>query len=363
MKSKSEALKLTPARFRSTVVKGANDARVDREGGVFGCGVIYGVSVNTVGEALGHELFCDQTFVQQTCDAINAKETGLKARFTHPGLSSDGVGTKLGKFFDARVEGDHVIADLHFQEASTKTPDGDLADYVMSLAEDTPEDFGTSIVFDYFEEDFVESDDEDQPYPHVRLNVLYACDVVDSPAANPRGLFKRGQDAAVEADAYLSYLLGLSDDRPAGGMFGVDPDRAKQFLSRFLGRHNILLSERVSEVSEKFEEVVETPEVSIDEVRADFKGELQRFIDAFGAERGAKWFAAGDSFADCQGKLIECLQAELKEVVAARDELQERLNSISLGEKEGVEFGSDEGGEEKPRSLSSRIRISGRKYE
>ena len=129
----------TPKYFRSGTSNGAE--RVDRSGGEYGFGVIYGTSVITRGEALGHDVWIDAEFLDDTAGAINATNDGLKARFTHPGLSSDGVGTKLGKFKNASVIGDSVIADLHFQEAATKTPDGDLADYVMTLAEETPEDF------------------------------------------------------------------------------------------------------------------------------------------------------------------------------------------------------------------------------
>ena len=162
----------------------------------------------TRGEALGHDLWIDASFLEDVRDEINAG--GIKARFTHPGLSSDGIGTKLGRFYDAEIIGDQVYADLHFQEAATKTPDGDLADYVMTLAEETPEDFGLSIVFEHDVQDmerltdentvngrFISPDEDNKNnYEHARLAALRAADVVDTPAANPDGLFQRGQDFA-----------------------------------------------------------------------------------------------------------------------------------------------------------------------
>ena len=140
-----------PIRFRAGVSRSklADKVRVDRSAGVYGAGVIHDVSMITVGEALGHEMWCDHVFLIQVAEAVQNYARGIKARFTHPGLSNDGVGTKLGKFFNARMEGDQVIADLHFQQAAHETPDGNLANYVMTLAEETPEDFGLSIVFDH----------------------------------------------------------------------------------------------------------------------------------------------------------------------------------------------------------------------
>ena len=129
-----------PLKYLRARVATGNPA-VDRNGGNYGFGMISGVSIITRGEALGHDLWIDTEFLQSTADAINARSEGLKARFTHPGMSGDGLGTMLGKVTDARVAGNQVVGDLHFVESATKAPDGNLADYVMTLAEDTPEDF------------------------------------------------------------------------------------------------------------------------------------------------------------------------------------------------------------------------------
>jgi hypothetical protein len=91
-------------------------------------------------------------FLADTTAAINGSNSasgGVKARFTHPGLSSDGMGRYLGRLTNAQTVGDQVFADLHFAEAATKTPDGNLADYVMTLAAEDPEAFGLSIVFEH----------------------------------------------------------------------------------------------------------------------------------------------------------------------------------------------------------------------
>ena len=248
---------------------------------------------------LGHELWVDHDFLSDIVLEGNTAPNGVKARFTHPGMSNDGVGSKLGKLADFYQNGDQVFADLHFQEAATKSPDGNLADYVMSLAEDTPEDFGLSIVFEHdmqamqtHQEDnsvtqggrdiFTSPDELNRNnFPHARLQRLRAGDVVDSPAANPDGLFKRGQEAAVEGDRLLSYALGLSDAKPEASMFGVDGDRAQQFLSRFLERHNLSIQKGGDSVSDDNATAVETPPT-----RDEFVAAQARYTKAFGAENG-----------------------------------------------------------------------------
>jgi hypothetical protein len=360
------SLDAAPKHFRAKVATG--NPRVDREGGMFGKGVIYDVSMITRGEALGHDLWVDREFLEDVASSVNASDRGVKARFTHPGLSSDGVGTKLGKFTNARVVGDQVIADMHLQEAAFNTPEGDLGSYVLSLAEDTPEDFGLSIVFDHDFEmaeeltaenttkgRFVSPDEANKNnYEHARLSRLYACDVVDSPAANPAGLFKRGQEAAIEADNLLSYALGLSGSKPSCLSFGVDGDRAKQFLARFLERHNLTLVKGGDPVSD-VESGAPAP------TREQFAAELSRYVEHFGAEFGTEWFMAGISFEDAQGRLIVELKKQLASAKGEVEQAKAALANVKLGEKEGPEFSAPE--KSSGKRSGGRIRISGKKYD
>ena len=75
---------------------------------------------------------------------MQAEPEGLKSRFAHPTLSSDGLGKFLGRakepFLGTAVtpSGETVAAvraDLHLSPSSFKTPSGDLGGYVMDLAE------------------------------------------------------------------------------------------------------------------------------------------------------------------------------------------------------------------------------------
>lgn len=245
------SLSEAPTRFRGPVAKGLSpESRIEPAGGDFGAGLLRRVAILTRGEALGHEMWIDGEMLKQTYDAIVAAgDAGLKARFTHPGLSADGLGRYLGRIKHAELEGDVVYADLHLAETAHETPDGDLAAYVLRFAQEDPLAFGMSIVFqrDRSSEKRFESEHSDEEngfrspdadntkhYRHARLAKLHGADVVDEPAANPGGMFHRQADLAHEAEALARYALGLSDDAPAATEFDIAPERLRGFLDRFL---------------------------------------------------------------------------------------------------------------------------------
>ena len=237
---------------------GSIASRVEREGGDSGAGLIRGVSVISRGEAVGHDMWIDHEFLAQTEKAINdAGAGGIKSRFTHPGLSGDGLGRLVGRIKDGRVIGDQTFGDLHISETSHTTPDGDLGTHVMDLAEKEPDLFGTSIVFSADEaaenaftaehQDrqgrFVSPDEDNrQQLPHTRLAELRADDLVDEPAANPEGLFHRGDEIADEAERMMSYALSLPGaERPQLTELDVDPQRIRRFVKDYLERHHLTL--------------------------------------------------------------------------------------------------------------------------
>ena len=267
--------------YRAPVTRGlakSEDVPVDRQGGKFKAGLIRGASMITRGEALGHGMFIDAVMLKQVADAINAsQEFGIKSRFAHPDMSGDGIGKMTAKAFDAHVSGDQVIGDLHMLDSAKRTPDGDLASYVMDLAQEAPEAFGTSIAFQVDRaamEEFrvanlkeIERTDRDgmpikrrefqspdplnkKNQPHVRLKKLTAVDVVDEPAANPNGLFHRGPfDLLQHGDAALEFAFGLTDEAPDLTALGIDATRLRGFVARFATSHGITIEER--KMSEK----------------------------------------------------------------------------------------------------------------
>lgn len=77
----------------------------------------------------------------------NAEPDGLKSHFTHPPLFGDSLGTFLGRVRNLRMvqvqierngerlQVDAVRGDLHFDPSAFQTPNGNLADYLMTLVE------------------------------------------------------------------------------------------------------------------------------------------------------------------------------------------------------------------------------------
>jgi len=226
--------------------------------------VIRGYAVITRGEALGHDMWIDEVMLAQVVEAGNAKSSGLKVRFTHPGLCSDGLGKFLGRARTFVRDGDVVRADLFLSEVASKSPEGDLAGYLMDLADDDDKAFGTSIVFsrDFETEekilvengaiekqadegwmywdmtDFVSPDPlNTKKLRHARLSELSASDVVDEPAANPAGMFSEGGELAVRGERVLAWLTGKASVAPNAFDLGVEPERIKKFFDGFLARH------------------------------------------------------------------------------------------------------------------------------
>lgn len=368
-----------PLRFMRGDVSRRSRANVDREGGMYGAGLISGVSLITRGEALGHEMWIDADFLSDVTAALNATPNGIKSRFTHPGLSSDGTGQFLGRLTNAHTEGDQVFADLHLSETATKAPDGDLADYVMTLAEEDPEAFGLSIVFEHnFEAaelhrlentengHFISPDEDNrQNYEHARLRHLRAGDVVDEPAANPNGLFSRKQEVAADAESLMEYAFGLSGELPELKALHVDADRVSAAVSRFLSRHKL----QIRRESDMAEETVETPEAVVETqpTREQFAADLKRFTEAFGKENGQDWFLAGKSFGEGLELHCEALATALRESEARVAELEKQLADAAAasGMEEAGSFGAGvetedaTNGEKRP-SFAHKIRIAGR---
>lgn len=362
------------------------DPVIDRTGGRFGAGIIRGVSLAARGEALGHGMWLDEVTLSQIAElASRTGEAGLKCRFTHPGMSSDGMGRHLGRLHDVRHEGDKVLGDLHFSKSAHETPDGDLAEYVMTLTEEDPAAAGLSIVFHHdwqaeeaFEEEHTVDEeyenhrgrkgirkvfrspdlDNENHYPHVRIRELRAADVVDEPAANPSGMF----DAAPlprEVDSLMMYATGLSDQRPEVSAFGVDADRASQFFRRWAERHGVTFSIGTEAAPDPAGEQMSTETPAKPELtREQFAAELKSYTDRFGAENGAKWFSEGKSYTEALEAHCDSLQAQLAAANEATAAAEQKLASLSLGEETAVETGATDA---KKRTFAQHVKAGGQK--
>jgi hypothetical protein len=229
--------------LRTEIARGIKQGfGVDREKGV-----IRGFAVMTKGfvnDARGWEI--DEITLDQVIQAGNHLTIGLKSRFGHPMMSSEALGTFLGRVRNFGKEGDVVRADLYFDESAYKTPDGDLATYVMDLAENDPEAFGASVVLlEYDLEEQFEADGKTpkkdangNPLPErLRVAKLSSVDVVDEPAAN-EGFFGKFFPDNVKLSAGLAEFLDRFIQNPEA------VEKAGAFLRRY---QNIRVDENKKE--------------------------------------------------------------------------------------------------------------------
>lgn len=191
----------------------------------------------------------------------NSGKQGLKVRFTHPNSSNDGLGTYLGRAKEFRLDGDLVRADLHFGKTARKTPrHGDLADYVMSLAEEDPDAFSSSLVlqsdkkYRRDEDGDMLRDDNGEPLPPIWIPTkLHASDVVDTGAAVKSFLSTDNAQPAELATEYLDELFS-----------GQDREYCESHLRDFATRY----------LTNKFGE--EEDQVDTEALRAEFQADTDK---------------------------------------------------------------------------------------
>lgn len=238
------------------------------------------------GEAFGHSMWIDPVFCTEVVSIGNATgEKGLKARFGHPNMCSEALGTFLGRWKGLKIGPDaKVVSDLFLSSTAAESPKGDLRNYVEALAAKEPEHFGASIVFtrDFEREadfivanggeyvfgkygcDFVEigrtKKREEIPegmdwyvsmqafkspdpanvknLPHARCSELHAADLVDDPAATD-GMFSGLGGASLAAqmtewlDLHPQVLQALNEDPALVDIVERYADQLKPFLARY----------------------------------------------------------------------------------------------------------------------------------
>src|SRR5262245_5501711 len=139
----------------------------------------------------------DDKSLEMIVELGNAAPKGLKSRLGHPTLSEDGIGKhlgrsrdyRMGKALDART-GKMVKAvrgDLVFDSSAHDTPHGDLAGYIMNLAESDPLALSSSLVLETDQVMRLEEDGtpklgpDGEPLPPLwRPTKLHASDIVDT---------------------------------------------------------------------------------------------------------------------------------------------------------------------------------------
>lgn len=233
--------------------------------------VISGFAVVTKGVTHDERGEFDDLSLNSVVELGNQSKAGIKSRFGHPNMSSTALGTFLGRVKNFRRDGDIVRADLHIDPTAHQTPDGDLAGYVMDLAESDPAAFGSSMVI-HWEEEFRKekaADGKDLP-PFIRVKKLMSVDVVDDPAAN-NGLFgEQFFSESVKPSAEMTAFL----DR-----FLNQPEAVSKVIA-FLERYSFnKKSER--EAKTMFEDL------TLEKLKAE-RSDLYNSVHALGVEDGTK---------------------------------------------------------------------------
>jgi hypothetical protein len=134
--------------------------------------IIEGVSIISVGEAKGHGLFVDDITLQEVKACAESYAGGVKVNLDH------GAGIKdiVGFCDNFRIIGEKLVADLNLLETAEKRA------YVLEIATRMPDTFGISIAFSGPVR-------ERDGRSFASCTELYSADLVQTPAANPTGLF------------------------------------------------------------------------------------------------------------------------------------------------------------------------------
>jgi hypothetical protein len=222
--------------FSTPPIFSAPVTNIDRE-----LGIIQGVTIARIGPAKGHNGYVDRSFLLQIVDNAASKPAGIKARFGHPNMCSQALGTYLGRFKNYSYTGDLVKADLYLDDTAKSTPSGDLYTYVLDMAEKNPDMFGASIVFEIGESVFLEEDVDGKKIEkeYFRLKELRATDIVDEPAATD-GLFS--------ANTFPGIATQFLDENPEiMGLIFSKPDSIIEFLSNYITNSKMNLSEKIKQ--------------------------------------------------------------------------------------------------------------------
>jgi hypothetical protein len=166
---------------------------------------IKNVSVITVGEARGHGMQIDDKTLLQVKAAAETYVGGLKVKTDH----YSGFNEIVGALKNFTIDGDQLRADLFLLK------NHDATARIIEMAELMPDTFGLSISFSGEHEESGET-------VLARCSEIYSADLVDTPAANPTGLFsakvdsmKKVMDEKQIADAIAAALAPVIEEMAA----------------------------------------------------------------------------------------------------------------------------------------------------
>ena len=250
-------------------------------------GIISNVQIAKVGSAKGHNVNLNQNFINDVVLKGNAHKPGLKARFGHPNICATALGSYLGRFKNFRENNGTAFADMHLDKLAIKSPNGDLYNYVLDMAENNPDMFGASIAFKQGKELKIK-DSKGKFQTFASIDSLYAADFVDSPAATD-GLFE-----LFHQDDLASQVTLFLDDHPQVFQILLNkPAVLDEFLAKYKSYKNnytMNFSDHFNKVktwvNDQFASFFEdnspdTPKDVISSLSDDFKSQLDSLNVSF----------------------------------------------------------------------------------
>ena len=143
-------------------------------------GVIYGVSVITIGEAAGKNsgTWIDSTTLSQIHSVASKFRDGVKVKISMSKEHDGSIGQVCGVLKNFRTEGQHERADFHLLKSDENYSK------ILEMSASMPSEFGFSIVLP---RKIQKVDGRDC----LRCEDIYSVDLVEQPAANPSGLFSK----------------------------------------------------------------------------------------------------------------------------------------------------------------------------
>jgi hypothetical protein len=197
--------------FRTAAIRGLPEAsRVNREARTITGAKAMQIGPLSAGDSRPWKV--DMTTLQQMEQYVNRPNRGTKMRFAHPNMSSDGMGKHLGRATNGRIvenkqEPPFLAIDATLGAYATRGPKGDLAGYVLDMAEEDPEIFGLSAHPMIDEEAMSKIEPDKDGLKPLRIKGLRAIDFVDNPAATRGGMFSLDSDSLADLPAQATDLL------------------------------------------------------------------------------------------------------------------------------------------------------------
>jgi hypothetical protein len=256
----------------------------------------YGISVATVGPALGHEMFVDDVTLLQ------AEEAGVAGSPVKVFVDHDeSIDSLIGLLSNFRIGGDQLRADLELLSAHPQ------AEFYSEILTKAPERVGFSMAFSGRPEEIGEK-------RFARVENLVSVDLVSRPAANKEGVFRAGSEPA-----RIDTPAEVMDEKSASTeTVEFDAKAAIEALTEVVSKLQESVEAIAADKSEPAEvEAVE--EVKAEEAAAPVENEALNALSAKVAELEIALAAKGADAISANGAASEDPVEQFKAACEARD--------------------------------------------